>query len=99
MRNKVTIVGAGNVGSTAAQFLALRGYADIGVGDVNEGHAKGKALDIQEASPILGFDCRVSGTADYADTANSDLVVITAGVPRKPGMSRDDLLNINADIV
>jgi len=98
-RKKITIVGAGNIGATLALLLARRETADITLVDIDEGIAKGKALDIMEASPILGFNAHVTGTADYADTANSDVVVITAGFPRKPGMSRDDLLFKNFEIV
>jgi len=98
-RKKITIVGAGNIGATLALLLARRETADITLVDIDEGIAKGKALDIMEASPILGFNAHVTGTADYADTANSDVVVITAGFPRKPGMSRDDLLFKNYEVV
>src|SRR5579871_5297185 len=92
MRKKVTIVGAGMVGGATAQYLAQRGYCDIVLMDVVEGLPQGKALDLHEAGPIEGFDGKVNGTNDYADTAGSDVVVITSGMPRKPGMSRDDLL-------
>ncbi|SNR71918.1 malate dehydrogenase [Desulfurobacterium atlanticum] len=98
-RKKITIVGAGNIGATLALLLARREVADVYLIDIDEGIAKGKALDIMEASPILGFNSRVYGTGNYEDTANSDLVVITAGFPRKPGMSRDDLLFKNFEIV
>jgi len=98
-RKKITIVGAGNIGSTLALLLARRETADITLIDINEGVAKGKALDIMEASPILGFNARVVGTGNYEDTAGSDVVVITAGFPRKPGMSRDDLLFKNFEVV
>ena len=98
-RKKITIVGAGNIGSTLALLLARRETADITLIDINEGVAKGKALDIMEASPILGFNAHVVGTGNYEDTANSDVVVITAGFPRKPGMSRDDLLFKNFEVV
>ena len=98
-RKKITIVGAGNIGSTLALLLARRETADITLIDINEGVAKGKALDIMEASPILGFNAHVVGTGNYEDTANSDIVVITAGFPRKPGMSRDDLLFKNFEVV
>jgi malate dehydrogenase len=97
---KLTVIGAGNVGATTAHIAAVRGVArEIVLLDIVEGIPQGKALDIYESLPILGQDCRVIGTNDYADTANSDIVVITAGVPRKPGMSRDDLLSTNAGIV
>ena len=98
-RKKITIVGAGNIGSTLALLLARRETADITLIDINEGVARGKALDIMEASPILGFNARVMGTGNYEDTADSDVVVITAGFPRKPGMSRDDLLFKNFEVV
>ena len=98
-RKRITIVGAGNIGSTLALLLARRETADITLIDINEGVAKGKALDIMEASPILGFNAHVVGTGNYEDTANSDVVVITAGFPRKPGMSRDDLLFKNFEVV
>jgi malate dehydrogenase len=99
MRNKVTIVGAGNVGATTAHWLAAKGLADIVLVDVVEGIPQGKALDLLEALPIEGSDVQVTGSNDYAPTADSDIVVITAGFPRKPGMSRDDLLKANAEIV
>ncbi|HEY3110716.1 MAG TPA: malate dehydrogenase [Chloroflexota bacterium] len=98
-RKKVTIVGAGNVGGTTAMRLAQRGYADIVLYDVVDGLPQGKALDLLEAGPVEGYDCRISGTTDYAATAGSDVVVFTSGAPRKPGMSRDDLLNVNKKIV
>jgi len=98
-RKKITIVGAGNIGATLALLLARRETADITLIDINEGVAKGKALDIMEASPILGFNARVKGTSDYSETADSAVVVITAGFPRKPGMSRDDLLFKNFEVV
>jgi len=99
MRNKVTIVGSGNVGATAAHWIASKELADIVLIDIIEGVPEGKGLDLLEAMPIEKKDSFVLGTEDYADTANSDIVVITAGVPRKPGMSRDDLLNINHKIM
>ena len=98
-RRKISIIGAGNVGGTTAQRLAEKNLADVVLLDINEGVAKGKALDIMESAPLYGFDVRVTGTADYDSTADSNLVVISSGVPRKPGMSRDDLLRINAEIV
>src|SRR6201996_3584891 len=99
MRKKVTIVGAGNVGATAAHWIAAKELADIVLIDVVEGVPQGKALDLLQAMPIEKRDCQMTGTNDYADTANSDIVVITAGIPRKPGMSRDDLLNTNYNIM
>jgi malate dehydrogenase len=99
MRNKVTVVGAGNVGASAAQRIAEKHLADVVLIDVVEGIPEGKALDLWESAPVEGFDCRLTGTRDYAETAGSDVVVITAGLARKPGMSRDDLLFKNFEIV
>jgi malate dehydrogenase len=99
MRRKVTIVGSGNVGATVAHRLADRQLADIVLIDILEGIPQGKGLDLLEAGPIEGYDVRITGTNSYADTANSDLVVMTAGFPRKPGMSRDDLLKANFEVV
>jgi malate dehydrogenase len=99
MRKIVTIVGAGNVGATAAHWIASKELADVVLIDVIEGIPQGKALDLLEAMPIEKRDCHITGTNDYADTANSDIVVITAGIPRKPGMSRDDLLQTNYKIM
>ncbi|PQO29927.1 malate dehydrogenase [Blastopirellula marina] len=100
-RAKITIVGAGNVGATTAHWCAAAELGDIVLLDIpqTEDMPKGKALDLMQASPIVGFDSNVVGTTDYADTKDSDVVVITAGIPRKPGMSRDDLLATNAKIV
>jgi malate dehydrogenase len=99
MRNKISIVGAGMTGSTTAHWLAEKEIGDIVLVDIVEGMPQGKALDLQEAMPVIGKDIRVVGSNDYADTAGSDIIIITAGLPRKPGMSRDDLLFANADIV
>src|SRR5579875_2108487 len=99
MRKKVTIVGAGNVGATAAHWIASKELADVVLIDVVEGIPQGKGLDLLEAMPIEKRDSHIIGTNDYADTANSDIVVITAGIPRKPGMSRDDLLATNYKIM
>src|SRR5437764_9280095 len=98
-RRKVTIVGAGNVGATAGQRIADKELADVVLIDIVEDVPQGKELDLAESSPIEGYDCRLTGTNNYKDTANSDVVVITAGIPRKPGMSRDDLLKTNYGIV
>jgi len=100
-RAKITIVGAGNVGATTAHWCAAAELGDIVVLDIPQAGdmPKGKALDLMQSSPIVGFDSNITGTSDYADTAGSDVVVITAGIPRKPGMSRDDLLGTNAKIV
>ena len=99
MRKKVTVVGSGNVGATAAHWIASKELADVVLIDIIEGVPQGKGLDLLEAMPIEKRDCHITGTNDYADTANSDIVVITAGIPRKPGMSRDDLLNTNHKIM
>ena len=96
---KISIIGAGNVGASCAQRLAERGYADIVLVDIIEGLPQGKALDILESAPIINFNNEIIGTNGYQETANSDVVVITSGSPRKPGMSRDDLLMINMKIV
>ncbi|MGQ9482937.1 malate dehydrogenase [Chloroflexus sp.] len=98
MRKKMSIIGAGFVGSTTAHWLAAKELGDIVLLDIVEGVPQGKALDLYEASPIEGFDVRVTGTNNYADTANSDVIVVTSGAPRKPGMSREDLIKVNADI-
>ena len=99
MNRKVTVVGAGNVGATLAQRIADRELADVVLIDILEGMPQGKGLDMMEATPVEGSDARVIGTNDYKDTAGSDIVVITAGLARKPGMSRDDLLQANYKIV
>jgi malate dehydrogenase len=98
-RKKISVVGAGFVGSTCAHWAAAKQLGDVVLVDINEGTAKGKSLDLFEASPVEAFDARVVGTSDYKDTAHSDVVIITAGLPRKPGMSRDDLLSTNAKIM
>ncbi len=98
-RKKLTVVGAGFVGSTCAHWAAAKELGDVVLVDINEGSAQGKALDLFEASPVEGFDSRITGTSNYADTKDSDVVIITAGLPRKPGMSRDDLLATNAKIM
>ncbi|MCA9800601.1 MAG: malate dehydrogenase [Cyanobacteria bacterium HKST-UBA02] len=97
--SKVTVVGAGNVGATAAQYIAEKNLADVVLIDIVEGLPQGKALDLMQAAPINYHDRKITGTNDYADTKGSDIVVITAGIARKPGMSRDDLLKTNAKIV
>jgi len=99
MRKKISIVGSGNVGATTAHWIASKELADVVLIDIIEGVPQGKGLDLLEAMPIEKRDSHVVGTNDYADTANSDIVVITAGIPRKPGMSRDDLLNTNFKIM
>ena len=99
MRKKVSIIGAGNVGSSAAHWIMAKELADVVLLDVVDGPPQGKALDLLQALPIEKSDVRILGTNNYADTANSDIVIITAGLPRKPGMSRDDLLNTNFKIM
>jgi malate dehydrogenase len=99
MRKKITVVGSGNVGATVAHRLADKQLADVVLIDILEGIPQGKGLDLFESGPIEGYDVHIRGTNDYADTAASDLVVLTAGFPRKPGMSRDDLLRANYDVV
>jgi len=99
LRRKVTIVGAGNTGATAAEVLAQRDYADVVLTDIKEGLPQGKALDISQMGPVLGFEPTVTGTNGYEETAGSDVVVVTAGLPRQPGMSRDDLVTTNEKIV
>ena len=98
-RPRVTVVGAGNVGATTAQRIAEAGLADVVLVDIVEGLPQGKALDLAEAAPVMGHDARITGTNDYADTAGSSIVVVTSGLARQPGMSRDDLLAKNAGIV
>jgi malate dehydrogenase len=98
-RKKISVIGAGFVGSTCAHWAAQKELGDVILLDINEGAAKGKALDLFEASPVEAFDSKVTGTANYADIQDSDVVILTAGIPRKPGMSRDDLLATNAKIV
>jgi len=99
MRKKVSVVGSGNVGATAAHWIASKELADVVLIDILEGIPQGKALDLQQAMPIEKRDSQIIGTNNYKDTAGSDIVVITAGIPRKPGMSRDDLLNTNYNIM
>ena len=99
MRKKITLIGAGQIGGTLAHLIALKGLADVVLFDVASGIAKGKALDIAQSSPVSGFNVSLSGTDNYEDTKKSDVIIITAGVPRKPGMTRDDLLGINLKII
>jgi len=99
MRSKVSVIGAGNVGATCAFRIAEKGYADVVLVDIIDGLPQGKGLDMLEATPIIDSDVRITGTNDYGETANSDIVVITSGVPRKPGMSRDDLVLTNMKII
>src|SRR5918911_909660 len=98
-RKKITVVGAGNVGATCAQRLAERDYADVVLVDIVEGLPQGKALDLNQSGPVVGYEAQVVGTNGYEETAGSEIVVITSGSPRKPGMSRDDLLEVNKSIV
>ncbi|MBI5419887.1 MAG: malate dehydrogenase [Deltaproteobacteria bacterium] len=98
-RKKITVIGAGNVGATTAQRLAEKDFCDVVLVDIVEGMPQGKALDLMQSGPVYGYDSKVIGTNGYEETAGSDIVVITSGLPRKPGMSRDDLLKVNAGIV
>ena len=99
MKKKITLIGAGQIGGTLAHLIALKELADVVLFDVASGIAKGKALDIAQSSPVNSFNIKLSGTDDYEETKNSDVIIITAGVPRKPGMTRDDLLGINLKII
>lgn len=99
MRKKITVIGAGNVGATAAQRIWQRGFADVVLLDIIAGMPQGKAIDLMHSGPITGSDAHITGTNDYAKTSDSDIVVVTSGLPRKPGMSRDDLLSANQEIV
>ena len=99
MLKKVSVIGAGMVGATCAQRIAEKGYADVVMVDIIEGLPQGKALDMMESAPVIGFDTKIIGTNDYKETADSDVVVITSGLPRKPGMTRDELLQANMKIV
>ena len=99
MKKKITLIGAGQIGGTLAHLIAIKDLADVVLFDVAAGIAKGKALDISQSSPVNGFNINLSGTDNYEDTKNSDVIIITAGVPRKPGMTRDDLLGINLKII
>ena len=99
MKKKITLIGAGKIGGTLAHLIALKNLADVVLFDVAAGIAKGKALDIAQSSPVNDFNINLFGTDNYEDTKNSDVIIITAGVPRKPGMTRDDLLGINLKII
>jgi len=99
MRKKISVIGAGMVGATCVQRIAERGYADVVMVDIIEGLPQGKALDMMESAPVIGCDTKIIGTNDYKETADSDVVVITSGLPRKPGMTRDELLQANMKIV
>ena len=99
MNKKITLIGAGQIGGTLAHLIALKELGDVVLFDVASGVAKGKALDIAQSSPVNGFNTKLIGTDNYEDTKNSDVIIVTAGVPRKPGMTRDDLLGINLKII
>jgi len=99
MRKKISLIGAGQIGGTLAHLISIKELADVVLFDVTEGVAKGKALDIAQSTAIDGFDINLIGTNNYEDTKNSDAIIITAGVPRKPGMTRDDLLETNLKII
>ena len=98
-RNKIALIGSGQIGGTLALLAGIKELGDIVLFDIADGIPQGKALDLAEASPVEGFDCRMSGSSDYAAIAGSDVIIVTAGVPRKPGMSRDDLLGINLKVM
>jgi hypothetical protein len=98
-RTKIALIGAGNIGGTLAHLAATKGLGDVVLFDVVEGVPQGKALDLSQCGPVEGFDARVTGSNDYADIAGADVVIVTAGVARKPGMSRDDLLGINLKVM
>ena len=98
-RKKIALIGAGNIGGTLAHLAALKGLGDVVLFDVVEGVPQGKALDLSQCGPVEGFDATITGTNDYADIAGADVIIVTAGVPRKPGMSRDDLLGINLKVM
>ena len=98
MNKKISLIGAGQIGGTLAHLIAIKELGDVVLFDVAEGLAKGKALDIAQSSGVSGFNVNITGTSNYNDTKNSDVIIITAGVPRKPGMSRDDLLGTNLKI-
>jgi malate dehydrogenase len=95
-RNKIALVGAGNIGGTLAHLTGLKELGDVVLFDIIEGVPQGKALDLVQSSPVFGFDARFTGTNDYGALKGSDVVIVTAGIPRKPGMSRDDLIEVNA---
>src|SRR5271170_1868680 len=97
-RKKIALIGAGNIGGTLAHLAVLKQLGDVVLFDINEGLPQGKALDIAQCGPIEGFDAMIKGTNDYADIQGADVVIVTAGVARKPGMSRDELLGINAKV-
>ena len=98
-RDKIALIGSGNIGGTLAHLAGIKEFGDVVLFDIAEGIPQGKALDLAESSPVEGFDCKISGANDYADLAGSDVVIVTAGVARKPGMSRDDLVGINSKVM
>ncbi|MBN1212498.1 MAG: malate dehydrogenase, partial [candidate division Zixibacteria bacterium] len=99
MNKKIAVIGAGNVGATTAMYLAEANFADVVMVDIIEGMPQGKGLDLSQAGPVRGYNSMVFGSNDYKDIKGADIVIMTAGLPRKPGMSREDLLNMNADII
>ena len=99
MKKKITLIGAGQIGGTLAHLISIKELGDVVLFDVDEGLAKGKAVDIAQSTSVDGFNINLTGTKNYDDTKNSDVIIITAGVPRKPGMTRDDLLDINLKII
>ena len=98
-RKKIALIGGGQIGGTLAHLIGLKELGDVMLFDIVEGLPQGKSLDISQSAPVDGFDARMSGTQNYADIAGADVVIVTAGVPRKPGMSRDDLLTVNLNII
>ncbi len=98
-RSKLALIGGGNIGGTLAHLAGLKGLGDVAIFDIVDGLPQGKALDLAQSSPIEGFDARLTGAGDYAAIAGADVVIVTAGVPRKPGMSRDDLLAVNTNVM
>ena len=98
-RKKIALIGSGNIGGTLAHLAAQKELGDVVLFDIAEGVPQGKALDLSQCGPVQGFDSKITGTNDYADIAGADVIIVTAGVPRKPGMSRDDLLGINLKVI
>ena len=99
MRNKIALIGSGNIGGTLAHLAAIKELGDVALFDIAEGIPQGKALDLAQSGPVEGFDCNISGSNDYSALSESDVVIVTAGVARKPGMSRDDLVEINTKVM
>ena len=98
-RKKIALIGSGNIGGTLAHLIAIKELGDVVLFDIAEGVPQGKALDIQQSGPVESFDCKITGTNKYDDLQDSDVVIVTAGIPRKPGMSRDDLVEINTKVM